>query len=159
MTATNAETKTDPRCPYCGRPVLGAFVQGSEGRYHRACIEPPVSTVDRIGPVRHNETFVAPAFRWTGGPSGMEILVPNKKAAPDAYRPGPQARGARTQGAGLMPVNWPRILVLVCRDCEEAKLISESERAPDGEVKTFCPSCGDKMVEYEVVATALEPSE
>lgn len=31
----------DPRCPYCGRAVLGMFVQGVEGRYHLACTQPP----------------------------------------------------------------------------------------------------------------------
>lgn len=35
-------TSADPRCPYCGRPVIGAFVQGGEGRYHPACVQPPL---------------------------------------------------------------------------------------------------------------------
>lgn len=34
-------TQPDPRCPYCGRPVIGSFVQGQEGRYHPACTQPP----------------------------------------------------------------------------------------------------------------------
>lgn len=38
-------TATDPRCPYCGRPVLGAFMLGNEGRYHPACVEPPAQPI------------------------------------------------------------------------------------------------------------------
>lgn len=38
-------TARDPRCPYCGRPVLGLFVRGGEGRYHPECTQPPVFPV------------------------------------------------------------------------------------------------------------------
>jgi hypothetical protein len=40
---------TDPICPHCGRPVIGVFVQGKVGRYHPACVEPPVRP-SGIGP-------------------------------------------------------------------------------------------------------------
>lgn len=38
----------DPRCPHCGRPVLGTFVQGNEGRYHPACTNPPLEYLTPI---------------------------------------------------------------------------------------------------------------
>ena len=41
MSTINISTARDWRCPYCGRPVLGIFVQGVEGRYHPECTRPP----------------------------------------------------------------------------------------------------------------------
>lgn len=41
MTHSHKYHTLDPRCPYCGRPVLGTFVSGVEGRYHLACTQPP----------------------------------------------------------------------------------------------------------------------
>lgn len=35
-------TASDPRCPHCGKPVIGAFVQGCEGSYHPACTQPDI---------------------------------------------------------------------------------------------------------------------
>ena len=32
----------DPRCPQCGRAVIGLFIQGLEGKYHPACTQPPI---------------------------------------------------------------------------------------------------------------------
>ena len=34
-------TALDPRCCYCGRPVLGAVCWGSCGPYHIECVRPP----------------------------------------------------------------------------------------------------------------------
>lgn len=31
----------DPRCPYCGRPVIGEHITGLEGHYHPECVRPP----------------------------------------------------------------------------------------------------------------------
>lgn len=31
----------DPRCSYCGRPVLGASIYGTEGIYHPECTRGP----------------------------------------------------------------------------------------------------------------------
>lgn len=31
----------DPRCPFCGRPVIGMAIYGQEGAYHPACTQPP----------------------------------------------------------------------------------------------------------------------
>lgn len=39
----NQPYEKDHRCPYCGRPVLGVFVPGNEGRYHPACTQPPLA--------------------------------------------------------------------------------------------------------------------
>jgi len=41
LTFGDNTTGPDPRCPYCGRAVLGTFVQGNEGRYHPECTRPP----------------------------------------------------------------------------------------------------------------------
>lgn len=40
----------DPRCPYCGRPVLSIYVQGNEGRYHPECTRPPMDHAPRPAP-------------------------------------------------------------------------------------------------------------
>lgn len=32
-------TAKDPRCPHCGRPVLGIYLEGVEGRYHPSCAQ------------------------------------------------------------------------------------------------------------------------
>ena len=47
MTDTTIKTfgntgQPDPRCPYCGRPVIGISVQGNEGSYHPECTRPPM---------------------------------------------------------------------------------------------------------------------
>lgn len=44
----------DPRCPHCGKPVLGVFVQGNEGKYHLACTQPVDETIVRgeLVPIR-----------------------------------------------------------------------------------------------------------
>lgn len=47
---------TDPRCPYCGRPVLGTFVSGYGGRYHPECCTFPPSLT------RPPARFHAPPF-------------------------------------------------------------------------------------------------
>lgn len=41
----SSSTAYDPRCPYCGRPVIGAAVYGSEGAYHPECTHPPKPSV------------------------------------------------------------------------------------------------------------------
>ena len=41
----SSSTACDPRCPYCGRPVIGAAVYGSEGAYHPECTMPPKPSV------------------------------------------------------------------------------------------------------------------
>ncbi len=44
----------DPRCPYCGRPVIGTFVQGGEGKYHPECTRPPQQDHGPCVPVNPN---------------------------------------------------------------------------------------------------------
>ena len=74
MTNTNTltfgdnTTGPDPRCPYCGRAVLGTFVQGNEGRYHPECTQPPMPCV----PVVPNPWLVPPwwvPLPYNGGPT------------------------------------------------------------------------------------------
>lgn len=36
-----SSTAYDPRCAYCGRPVLGVQIYGNDGVYHPACVQPP----------------------------------------------------------------------------------------------------------------------
>ncbi len=53
MNTNTLNTSADPRCPYCGRPVIGTFVQGNQGHYHPECTRPPLAdapTTPRIGP-------------------------------------------------------------------------------------------------------------
>lgn len=50
MSITNIQDKPllkDPRCPYCGRPVvrLGSVI-GNEGVYHGECVRPPIIPSD-----------------------------------------------------------------------------------------------------------------
>lgn len=41
VVAESFGTAKDPRCPFCGRPVIGEGVVGEEGTYHGACVQPP----------------------------------------------------------------------------------------------------------------------
>lgn len=50
MSTFTYTTQPDPRCPYCGRPVIGAFVAGNEGWYHPACVQPPPPSIFRGAP-------------------------------------------------------------------------------------------------------------
>jgi hypothetical protein len=62
----------DPRCPHCGRAVLGAFIQGAEGRYHPACTQPPmdlrplpVYPQPYTPPWWYPPTWPGPTITWT----------------------------------------------------------------------------------------------
>jgi hypothetical protein len=41
-------TQHDPRCGYCGRPILGPTVYGNSGAYHPDCTRPPKLTIDDL---------------------------------------------------------------------------------------------------------------
>lgn len=44
---TSTAYGTDPHCAYCGRPIVGPFVQGNAGPYHPACTQPPTQEPNR----------------------------------------------------------------------------------------------------------------
>jgi len=50
MTDPSTTSGKDPRCPHCGRPVVGVFVPGNEGHYHPECVRPPVSVPVPVHP-------------------------------------------------------------------------------------------------------------
>lgn len=75
---------TDPRCPYCGRPVVtGDYVQGKEGKYHSACTEPP--TLDRKDRLGYPVWIIPPYLRYPPNPfitydansTGTSAFTPN----------------------------------------------------------------------------------
>jgi hypothetical protein len=57
----------DPRCPYCGRPVLGVFIQGIDGRYHPECTRPPAHPADPHPWGRPWGPWFDPHLSWDNG--------------------------------------------------------------------------------------------
>lgn len=52
----------DPRCPYCGRPVIGSYVQGLEGKYHPQCTQPPEPQKKEDQPPQTGIAYTSPTL-------------------------------------------------------------------------------------------------
>lgn len=61
----NTTGPRDPRCPYCGRPVLEEGIVGVEGRYHLECARPPRPPVPADWPGFPPATSL-PSVPWPG---------------------------------------------------------------------------------------------
>ena len=75
----------DPRCPECGRAVLGEFVQGAEGRYHLVCAQPP-APVFRTGYVQTDPQFGSNTWNAVNGQNTVEVIVNNDRVIDDQIR-------------------------------------------------------------------------
>ena len=85
-TTTTTAINSDPRCPFCGRPVIGNGIVGNEGTYHPECTRPPITDVEPwpvpVNPTPWIQPYIPPQpwnipYTWPTIPSPFVIYCKN----------------------------------------------------------------------------------